>query len=247
MYNRILFISDLHLEEGRPDITAALLTFLRENQQDCDALYILGDLFEVWIGDDDRHELNEEVASALSEFKQSGADIYILHGNRDFLLGSDYASRCGATLIEDSSTIDTPIGSALILHGDDLCTDDVEYLQFRDMVRKDEWQSEFLSKSLDERRAFAEQARQQSSQATSTKDNAIMDVNPEAVKARLLECEQTLMIHGHTHRPKVHEFELNTAADSKLDGRRVVLGDWDAQGWYVEIKTTGLRLEKFPL
>jgi len=208
----------------------------------CDALYILGDLFESWIGDDDATPLSDEIAQALSNFQQSGADIYLMHGNRDFLLGNEYASRCGARIIPDSTTIDTPIGSALVLHGDDLCIDDVEYMQFRDLVRQDAWQQDFLSKALGERRAFAEQARQQSQQATAAKDNAIMDVNLTAVEQRLQESQQSLMIHGHTHRPHIHELAIG-----ETRARRVVLGDWDQNGWYVEIDAQGLRLEKFSL
>jgi len=239
--SRILLISDLHLEDSRPDITAALLAFL-EREAGCDALYILGDLFESWIGDDDATSLSDEIAQALNRFRQSGADIYLLHGNRDFLLGNDYANRCGAKLIPDSTTIDTPIGPALVLHGDDLCIDDVEYIKFRDLVRQELWQRDFLSKTLSERRAFAEQARQQSQRATSAKDTAIMDVNSSAVEQRLQESHQSLMIHGHTHRPHIHELDIG-----EMSAKRVVLGDWDRQGWFVEIDSQGLRLEKFPL
>lgn len=242
MSRRILFISDLHLEDARADITAALFAFLDRNADSCTALYILGDLFEAWIGDDDATELSTAVAAALRNFHRAGANIFILHGNRDFLLGSDYTTSCGATLIEDSSIIETPIGPTLILHGDDLCTDDVEYQQFRELVRQQAWQQDFLSKTLPERRAFAEQARKQSQQATAAKENAIMDVNATAVESRLTETGQTLMIHGHTHRPGIHQLKLPTG-----DARRVVLGDWDSHGWYAEIDANGLRLEKFPL
>lgn len=242
MSSRILLISDLHLEQGRPDITAALLAFLERNTGSCGALYILGDLFEVWIGDDDATELSKTVANALNSFHEAGADIFILHGNRDFLLGSSYVASCGATLIDDSTTIDTPIGPALLLHGDDLCSDDIEYIEFRNTVRQASWQKDFLSKTLIERRAFADQARQQSQQATSTKENAIMDVNPSAVRQRLQDTAQKLMIHGHTHRPQVHEVRLG-----EDQAQRVVLGDWDKHGWFAEIDHEGLRLEKFPL
>lgn len=242
MSSRILLISDLHLEPGRPDITAALLAFLERNAANCAALYILGDLFEVWIGDDDVTELSTTVANALNHFHDAGADIFILHGNRDFLLGASYAASCGATLINDSTAIDTPIGPVLVLHGDDLCTDDVEYINFRNTVRQASWQQDFLSKTLAERRTFADQARQQSQRATSTKENSIMDVNAASVEQRLHETEQKLMIHGHTHRPQVHELELG-----EEKAQRVVLGDWDSHGWFAEIDGEGLRLEKFPL
>ncbi len=246
MSNRILFISDLHLEDGRDDITAAMLGFLNRNRASCEALYILGDVFEVWIGDDDATELGDRIAMALDDFHQAGSDIFILHGNRDFLLGEEYAARCGATLLDDSTTIDTAIGPALVLHGDDLCTDDVDYIQFRDTVREEAWQREFLAQSLMERRAFADQARQQSQQATATKENSIMDVNSDAVQQRLQETGQTLMIHGHTHRPGIHDIQLIEPIASRTTARRVVLGDWDRDGWYAEIDADGLKLEKFP-
>jgi UDP-2,3-diacylglucosamine hydrolase len=129
-----------------------------------------------------------------------------------------------------------------VLHGDDLCSDDVEYIKFRNTVRKKSWQQDFLSKNLAERRAFADQARQQSQQATSTKKNAIMDVNATSVEQRLRETQQRLMIHGHTHRPQVHELKLG-----EEKAQRVVLGDWDSHGWFAEIDEKGLRLEKFSL
>ena len=242
MSSRILLISDLHLEHDRPDIAAALFAFLEKNSASCSALYILGDLFEVWIGDDDASELSTAVANALKSFHEAGTDIFILHGNRDFLLGDSYAASCGATLIDDSTVIDTPIGPALVLHGDDLCSDDVDYIKFRNTVRKKSWKQDFLSKNLAERRAFAYQARQQSQQATSTKKNAIMDVNATSVEQRLRETQQRLMIHGHTHRPQVHELKLG-----EEKAQRVVLGDWDSHGWFAEIDEKGLRLEKFPL
>lgn len=242
MSSRILLISDLHLEQGRPDITAALFAFLERNAGTCGALYILGDLFEVWIGDDDVTELSETVANALNSFHEAGADIFIIHGNRDFLLGSSYVASCGATLIIDSTVIDTPNGPALVLHGDDLCTDDIEYIEFRNMVRQETWQQDFLSKTLAERQAFADQARQRSQQATSSKENEIMDVNPSTVRQRLQDTAQKLMIHGHTHRPQIHDLALGEDT-----AQRVVLGDWDKQGWFVMIDDEGLRLEKFPL
>lgn len=243
MSSRLLFISDLHLEPGRPDISAALFAFLERNAGRCDALYILGDLFELWVGDDDRSELSDAVADALMAFNLAGSAIYILHGNRDFLIGEAFAARCGATLIEDYCCIDTPIGPALVLHGDDLCTDDHDYIAFRDTVRQPAWQQEFLSKTLAERHAFASQARQQSQEANATKDNAIMDVNAAAVIEKLKAHGQTLMIHGHTHRPQVHEISL----DAEQNARRAVLGDWDREGWCIEIDEDGLELQRFPL
>ena len=247
MSSRILLISDLHLEESRPDITRALLRFLDSNKSRCDALYILGDLFEVWIGDDEISALSTAVATALKDFSAAGSTIKIMHGNRDFLLGSGYASQCGASVIDDPLVIETDSGSMLLSHGDSLCTDDVDYIQFRNMVRTDSWQQEFLAMSLEDRRAFAEKARQQSRMATSTKENSIMDVNQVEVEKLLTETGQTTLIHGHTHRPALHELTLSIPVNGKSLAQRVVLGDWDRNPRYAEIGDTGITLKTFRL
>lgn len=247
MAPRILLISDLHLEEARPDITRALLGFLELNKNHCDALYILGDLFEVWIGDDEESSLSSTVASALKEFSAAGSSILIMHGNRDFLLGSNYASRCGATIVDDPAVIETDCGSILLSHGDSLCTDDVDYIQFRNMVRTESWQQEFLAQGIEQRRAFAENAREQSRMATSGKKNSIMDVNQAAVEKLLRETGQSVLIHGHTHRPAIHEFAPSDAGPEKNPLRRVVLGDWDQNPHYAEIDAQGIKLENFQL
>lgn len=247
MSSRILLISDLHLEESRPDITRALLRFLDTNKSRCDALYILGDLFEVWIGDDEKSALSTAVATALKDFSAAGSAIKIMHGNRDFLLGPGYASHCGATIIDDPLVIETDRGSILLSHGDSLCTDDVDYIQFRNMVRTESWQQEFLARSLEDRRAFAEKARQQSRMATSAKENSIMDVNQAEVEKLLIETGQTTLIHGHTHRPAIHEITLGTLVGGKNLAQRVVLGDWDRNPRYAEIGDEGITLENFRL
>ncbi|NQV69208.1 MAG: UDP-2,3-diacylglucosamine diphosphatase [Pseudohongiella sp.] len=246
MASRILLISDLHLEESRPDITAALLAFLAANTACCDALYILGDLFEVWIGDDEQTELGDTVATALKQFSAAGTSVWLMHGNRDFMLGSSYASRCGASLIDDPAVIETDSGSALLLHGDSLCIDDIDYMQFRRRVRGASWQQEFLAKSLEDRRAFAQSAREQSRLATSAKESSIMDVNQAEVQKRLAASAQTTLIHGHTHRPAVHEVVLERPIDGQSLAQRVVLGDWDQSPWYAEITKAGVKLENFP-
>ncbi|MDP6653013.1 MAG: UDP-2,3-diacylglucosamine diphosphatase [Gammaproteobacteria bacterium] len=242
MPGRILFISDLHLEESRPNITAALLQFLASNQGSCSALYILGDLFDVWIGDDEQSELITEISGALRAFADTGPSVHILHGNRDFLIGEAFASTCGAQLIFEPFLLDTDAGTIVLLHGDSLCIDDVDYMQFRETVRHGSWQQEFLAKSLEERRAFAEQARQQSQQATAQKDAAIMDVNAEAVLQLCRETRQSILIHGHTHRPAVHKLHFDDPVNGCGVGTRVVLGAWDTQGWYGEISGTGIQL-----
>lgn len=245
--SRTLFISDLHLEESREDITKSFLHFLKVNRGQCDALFILGDLFEVWIGDDESSELKTTIATALADFNAAGSWIFIVHGNRDFLLGDDYAMACGATLIQDPYTLQSETGSILLLHGDQLCSDDIEYMQFRNMVRQPQWQQEFLAKPLDERRAFAKQAREQSQAATAGKQADIMDINPGELQELFASSKQTTVIHGHTHRPAIHDVELDAPIGTKTTAKRVVLGDWDKQGWFAELTPQGLSLQNFEL
>jgi len=245
--SRTLLISDLHLEESREDITQAFLRFLQSNSGNCDTLYILGDLFEVWIGDDEETPLTDTIAKALKQFSGHGTTIKIMHGNRDFLIANDYATKCGASLINDPAIVPTPDGPVLLLHGDSLCIDDLDYMQFRDMVRQTLWQQEFLSKPLSERRQFAREAREQSQKATSAKQNSIIDVNQSEVKKLLVDTGQTTMIHGHTHRPAEHQITLAIAVDNQHLARRIVLGDWDKNGWYAEITESGIKLQSFEL
>lgn len=248
MSRPILFISDLHLEDSRPDITASFFDFLDKYAGMCDSLFILGDFFEVWIGDDESTPLSESVAKALLRFQQTGSAVYIMHGNRDFLIGDQYAQSCGAKLISDPYTLTTSeADDILLLHGDSLCTDDTAYMEFRTMVRNSDWQKEFLAQSLDSRREFAQQARAESQQATAEKQAEIMDVNQNAVHAAFANQMYVTMIHGHTHRPKVHKFQLESGADEVTDATRLVLGDWDKFGWYAELNHGELSLHKFPL
>lgn len=244
---RLLFISDLHLEESRPDITAAFLHFLELNRSRCDGLYILGDLFEIWIGDDEESELIRTVTAALADFHEAGGAVFIMHGNRDFLLGGNFVGRCGACLINEPFLLATGAGPVLLLHGDVLCTDDVDYQAFRKLVRQAQWQQEFLARPVEDRRRFAELARQQSQAATADKEAEIMDVNPAAVMAMLRQWRQSTMIHGHTHRPAVHELTLQPAIGGQRTGRRIVLGDWDREIWFVEIDDGELALRNLPL
>ncbi|MFK7864118.1 MAG: UDP-2,3-diacylglucosamine diphosphatase [Pseudohongiellaceae bacterium] len=235
---RQLFISDLHLDQSRPDITAALDEFLSHNLGKVDQLYILGDLFEAWIGDDNPSELSDAVAQSLHLFASAGAELFFAHGNRDFLLGDVYAGRCKAQILPEQTVIETAIGPLLIMHGDSLCVDDTDYQDFRRMVRTLQWQQQFLDQPLAQRQAFAEQARAQSAAATAGKKNEIMDVNALAVSQNLEKAKATTMLHGHTHRPAIHELDNS-------GGKRIVLGDWDKLGWYASIDSTGLKLESF--
>lgn len=244
MSERLLFISDLHLEESRPDISQALFRFLEHNTGRCDALYILGDLFEVWIGDDAWDSLAQRVAAALHAFSENGARVFLMHGNRDFLIGESFAKACGAELLPDPTVIDTSVGPVILSHGDALCIDDVDYQAFRRQVRNPEWQQAFLARSLSERRAFAEQARQQSKAATAGKAMGIMDVNTEAVLELLRESGLSQLLHGHTHRPARHPLHLDPAINGQTTGWRLVLGDWGDKLWFAEICDGQLQLQQ---
>lgn len=244
---RALLISDLHLQHERPELTAALLGFLQEQAAGCDALFILGDLFEVWIGDDASTPLADSVADALRALTKQGSKVYLMHGNRDFLLGQDYASRAGAVLLPDPWLYDSPAGPVLLSHGDQLCSDDTDYMAFREMVRQNQWQQAFLARPIAEREAYARQARAQSAAATAGKMNEIMDVNNATVEALLQQHQQTVLIHGHTHRPAIHDISLDHAIAGQSEAKRVVLGDWGELAWYGEISPTGIKLESYPI
>ncbi|MGH8212057.1 MAG: UDP-2,3-diacylglucosamine diphosphatase [Rhodanobacteraceae bacterium] len=225
MSAQTLFISDLHLDDCRPRIVGLFESFLADEARDADALYILGDLFEAYIGDDDDAPLPARVAAALKSLGDSGVPVHFIAGNRDFLLGEDYARRARMTLLDDGTTVDLYGTPTLLLHGDTLCTDDPAYLAFRQQVRDPAWQRMFLSQPLPARRAFAAKARDASRAHTSQADMAIMDVNQAAVETALRDAHVTRMIHGHTHRPAVHDFEPDGAP-----AQRFVLGDWYEQG-----------------
>jgi len=234
-----LFVSDLHLDDARPHIVDDFEHFCAGEARRADALYILGDLFEAYIGDDDDAALNACIARALHGIAGAGVPVHFIAGNRDFLLGTDYARRCGMQLLDDGSVIDLYGTPTLILHGDVLCTDDAAYLAFRRQVRDPAWQAAFLVRPLAERRAFAAQARDASRAHTSNTDMAIMDVNQHAVESALRQAGVTRMIHGHTHRPAIHDFTL--------DGRpaqRIVLGDWYEQGSVLRVDADGATLQR---
>lgn len=233
-----LFISDLHLDDARPHIVVQFERFCAGEARDADALYILGDLFEAYVGDDDDAALNTRIAKALRGVADAGVPVHYIAGNRDFLLGGDYARRCGMDILADGTVVDLHGIPALILHGDVLCTDDAAYQAFRRQVRDPAWQAAFLAKPLAERRAFAAQARDASRTHTSQTDMAIMDVNGDAVDAALRKAGVTRMIHGHTHRPAIHEFLL----DGK-PAQRIVLGDWYDQGSVLRIDAGGAVLQ----
>lgn len=236
-----LFISDLHLDHSRPDLLAAFQQFLSDRAARADALYILGDLFESWIGDDDDDELANTVRNDLKKITDAGTPIYFVHGNRDFLVGDVFSQETGVTLLPDISTIDLYGTPTLILHGDTLCTRDTDYQQFRLMARSPQWQAQMLSQSLTERRALAAHLRQQSQMQGREKADDIMDVTPEEVVAQLNQFNVDKMIHGHTHRPDRH------VISSRENGERIVLGDWDDVGWCLSVTPKEWTLEKFSL
>lgn len=220
-----LFISDLHLSADHAHSTAAFQRFTATLAPQAEALYILGDLFEYWAGDDDLHEpFHAEVISALRKLADHGTRVFLMHGNRDLLMGNAMVRAAGATLLTDPTLLDLYGTPTLLSHGDQLCTDDIEYQKFRTQVRSPKFQEKFLARPLVERKAYIAQLRQQSIAAKQVKDSAIMDVNDVAVAALLREHRYPRLIHGHTHRPMRHEH--------MVDGHRCerwVLSDWDQQ------------------
>ncbi|MGL5812588.1 MAG: UDP-2,3-diacylglucosamine diphosphatase [Aeromonas sp.] len=233
-----LFISDIHLSQGRPDMTAALVRFLEQDAPGADALYVLGDLFEFWVGDDDPNPLHNQVADAFFALSQQGVPLYFIHGNRDFLLGKQFAKRAGMTLLGDPCVIDLYGERVLLSHGDLLCTLDLDYQKFRRITQLRWLRWLFLRLPLGRRQRIACKLRGQSQMENAGKQQTIMDVTPAAVDDMLRAHDCALMIHGHTHRPAIHDF--------KLDGkraRRIVLGDWFEQGSILVCSPARQRLE----
>jgi len=224
-----LFISDLHLEESRPDITRAFLAFLQDRAVDAHTLYILGDFFEAWIGDDEHTPLQEQIAAALKQVSDGGTAVYVMHGNRDFLLGQDYCQRIGATLLGDPTVIDLYGTPTLLMHGDSLCTADVEYQKFRANMRNPKTQQMLLARPLKDRQLMARQLRELSIAKNKGKTQAIMDVTPEEVVRVMEQHDVPQLIHGHTHRPARHPLRVNDQP-----AERIVLGDWDSHVWWLE-------------
>lgn len=234
-----LFVSDLHLDPERPAITDLFGQFLDTEARDADALYILGDLFEAWVGDDDPSEAGAYVADRLQALTASGVPAYFIRGNRDFLLGADYARRCGMTLLPDPSVVVLYGRPTLLLHGDLLCTDDTAYQAFRAQTRDPRWQAQFLAQPLQARVAFAAQARAASKArhgelVSSGMAETIGDVSAATVQAWFQRYGVQRMIHGHTHRPAIH--------DEGAGNTRIVLGDWYEQGSVLRVSADGVDL-----
>lgn len=239
---RALFISDLHLTSERPAANEAFFAFLEEVAPGADALYILGDLFEFWVGDDDLADpLNAIVAGFLSNTARRGTPVYFMHGNRDFLVAEGFCKAAGATLLADPAVVDLFGIRTLLMHGDTLCTDDTAYLEWRRLCREADWQKGFLAGSLEARRARMLELRSKSEHDKRAKPPVVMDVNDGAVRDALRKSACTHLIHGHTHRPGHHTMEI--------DGRpcdRWVLQDWYGRGGYLEATAAGLKLVNLP-
>lgn len=238
--NNILCISDLHLDSVDSPLTEALFNLLLEHKNVPTDLYLLGDLFEIWIGDDHETDLANAVAEHLSDFAKDHNNIFFIHGNRDFLVGDAFAKRGNFKLCCDPTYITFGDMKIALSHGDFLCTSDVDYINFRNSVRTSKWQVNFLQKSLSERKTIASEMRQQSKVSSFQKDSVITDVNVDAVLDFLSMERPDIFVHGHTHRPKIHQHKLN---DQTCD--RYVLGDWGDTGWYFKIDKNGPELIQF--
>lgn len=233
-----IFISDLHLDAARPRMTGLFEHLLAGDEVgSASALYILGDLVEAWIGDDDDAELPARIAAATRAVRDAGVPVYFIAGNRDFLLGEAFATRAGMTLLADG-TVHTIEGvPTLLMHGDVLCTDDLAYQAVRRQVRTPQWQAQILAMPLPARRAFAAKAREDSRAHTGSTMETIMDVNADAVADAMRQAGVTRLVHGHTHRPAIHRFTLDGHP-----AERIVLGDWYEQGSLLQVTRDGLLL-----
>ena len=234
-----LFVSDLHLTLQRPAIGEIFLDFLRGPARKAEALYILGDIFEIWLGDDAVVDEYRPYIEAMKSFSDTGIPLYVMRGNRDFLLSAKFEAMTGAQLLDHTVVINLYGTPTLLMHGDLLCTDDVDYQKFRTMILSSEWQDEFLSMTVAERVEYGRMLRDKSREAMQEKKEMIMDVNQDAVDATMREHRVTQLIHGHTHRPDIHRFSL--------DGKtvtRTVLPDWYERGGVLACDESGCRLEE---
>ena len=238
----VAFISDLHLCAERPAMTALLRAFLRRRLGTGDTLYILGDLFEAWLGDDAVLPDQSPVLAELRATAERGITLFFMHGNRDFLAGTDFAAQSGCRLLVDPAVIELGGERVLLMHGDTLCTDDHEYQAYRARVRSPEFRAHVLSLTIDERIALAGHYRSESARLSRDKPPEIMDVNPQAVGAAMRAHGVRRLIHGHTHRQAIHEFTLDGAP-----ARRYVLGDWYRDGCALEYSAGNYRMDNFDL
>ncbi|TBR38989.1 MULTISPECIES: UDP-2,3-diacylglucosamine diphosphatase [Dyella] len=236
-----LFIADLHLDASRPQITELFEAYLASDEaRSADAVYILGDLVEAWIGDDDDASLPERIAIATHALRDAGVPVYFMVGNRDFLLGEDFARRAGFDLLEDGTVHKLYGQPTLLMHGDVLCTDDLAYQAVRKQVRTPEWKAQIMAMPLEARRAFAAKARADSKAHTGSTMETIMDVNADAVAEAMNKAGVSRLIHGHTHRPAIHDFDLGGQS-----AQRIVLGDWYDHGSVLRVSPEGVNLRGF--
>ncbi|MFJ4052598.1 UDP-2,3-diacylglucosamine diphosphatase [Pseudomonas sp. NPDC089743] len=236
----ILLISDLHLQEERPDITRAFLDLLDGRARHADALYILGDFFEAWIGDDAMTPFQQSICQALRRLSDSGTAVYLMHGNRDFLIGEGFCQAAGCTLLTDPSVISLGGEQVLLMHGDTLCTRDIGYMKMRRYLRNplSLWVLRHLP--LATRQKLARKLRSESRAQTRMKATDIVDVTAEEVPAVMAAHGVKTLVHGHTHRPAIHKLVVNGEP-----ARRIVLGDWDRRGWTLQVDAQGFQLEPF--
>ena len=236
----ILLISDLHLQEERPDITRAFLDLLAGRAREAQALYILGDFFEVWIGDDAMSPFQRSICQALRELSDRGIPLFLMHGNRDFMIGRAFCKEAGCTLLPDPSVIELNGEPVLLMHGDSLCTKDEGYLRMRRYLRHP--LTLFVLRHLPKstRHKLARKLRNESQSQVRMKTNDIVDVTPEEVPKVMEQFGVRTLIHGHTHRPAIHKLQIGDQA-----ARRIVLGDWDKQGWVLQVDEQGFQLAAF--
>ena len=233
-----LFVSDLHIDETRPAVLAGLQRLIDAQAAAVDSLFILGDLVEVWVGDDDDGPVATAVREALAAAARR-CRLFVMHGNRDFLIGRQFAADTGATLLDDPSVVEVDGDRILLAHGDAYCTRDAAYQRARTVLRSSDWQAQVLASSLDERRALAAALRATSIAANENKAANIMDVTPSRIEQALDDADTSLLIHGHTHRPGIHDLGNGR--------RRIVLGDWNRCGWKLLLDRGDAALSCFPL
>ncbi|EPC04512.1 hypothetical protein L861_04080 [Litchfieldella anticariensis FP35 = DSM 16096] len=244
-----LLISDLHLDTDTPEIADGFFAYLDGHARNAEALYILGDFFEAWIGDDILDHpamapLATQVVEALRRVSDAGTHLYLMHGNRDFLLGERFATDAGLTLLPDPTVIELAGERVLLMHGDSLCTRDTAYMAFREQARNPQWQAQVLAMPIEQRLELAKNLRMQSGEAISNKAEDIMDVTADEVVRVMAEHDVRTLIHGHTHRPAVHSLEVNGRPAT-----RMVLGDWQPKrGWEIRAESGQMpKLRDFPL
>ncbi len=236
-----LFVSDVHLDAASPAAIEQFLTFLQTHAAGAEALYILGDLFETWIGDDEHEPQKDRVRGALRRLTDSGVACFLLHGNRDFLLGRDFSTSTGSRLLADPVVAEFDGERVLLTHGDALCTDDHSYQELRTIVRTPQWQRKFLSLPVTDRSLMANQARAGSRQHTAKTQYQIMDVNADAVTAAFQIAGVRRIIHGHTHRPGIHQLAIEGEP-----AQRIVLGAWYEDGSYLSYDHGRYVLHELP-